>query len=140
MPAVSAGASTSAPIRSPFVTVVLAWLLPGLGHFLLGRRIRAVIVFFAVLIAFLIGVFMHGPLFHPSGAPGDVLSRVISLGGFIGDLAAGVFYFIAVWLGYAPPDQGSYTPEYGSKFLVMAGLLNLLAIVDAYEIVTRQKE
>jgi hypothetical protein len=140
MPAISAGASTTAPIRSPYLTIALAWFVPGLGHLLLGRRARAAIIFATVLIAFLIGVFMHGPLFQPSAAPGDVLSRVIALGGFIGDLSSGLFYLIAVWLGYAPPDRGTYTPEYGSKFLVMAGLLNLLAIVDAYEISTRQKE
>lgn len=140
MPAISTGASTTAPIRSPYLTIALAWLVPGLGHLLLGRRIRGAIVFFSVLIAFLIGIFMHGPLFQPGGTPGDVLSRVITIGGFIGDLSTGLFYLIAVWLGYAPPDRGTYTPEYGSKFIVMAGLLNLLAIVDAYEISTRQKE
>jgi hypothetical protein len=140
MPAISTGASTSAPLRSPFLTVALAWLVPGLGHLLLGRRVRGAIIFFTVLTAFLIGVFMRGPLFQPGGAPGDVLSRVIQLGGFIGDLSAGLFYLVAVWCGYAPPDRGTYTPEYGSKFIVMAGLLNLLAIVDAYEISTRQKE
>lgn len=140
MPAISAGATSSAPIRSPFGTVALAWLVPGLGHLLLRRPVRGAIVFAAVLVAFLIGVFMHGPFFQPGGVPGDVLSRVINVGGFIGDLSTGLFYLAAVWLGYAPPDRGTYTPEYGSKFLVMAGLLNLLAMVDAYEIATRQKE
>lgn len=140
MPAISTGASTTAPLRSPFLTVAFAWLLPGLGHVLLGRRVRGAIIFLVVLTAFLIGVFMRGPLFQPGGVPGDVLSRVIQLGGFIGDLSAGLFYLVTVWFGYAPPDRGTYAPEYGSKFIVMAGLLNLLAIVDAYEIATRQKE
>lgn len=140
MPAISTGAGTRAPIRSPFVTVGLAWLVPGLGHVLLGRRVRGAIIFATVLIAFVTGIMMRGPLFQPGGGAGDVLSRVIQLGGFIGDLSAGLMYLITVWFGYGPPDQASHNADYGSKFIVMAGLLNLLAIVDAYEIDTRQKE
>ena len=139
MPAVPAGASASAPLRSPFLTVILAWLIPGGGHFLLRRRGRAAILFCVVLATFLIGVLMRGPLFQPSAA-GDVLSRLIQYGGFIGDLATGLCYFVSVWLGYAPPDQAGHTPEYGSKIIVAAGLLNILAMVDAYEIATRQKD
>ncbi|MBV8073577.1 MAG: hypothetical protein JO270_27025 [Acidobacteriaceae bacterium] len=140
MPAISTGAGTRAPIRSPFLTVAAAWLVPGLGHFLLGRKVRAAILFVAVLVAFITGVMMHGPLFQPDGAQGDVLSRIIQIGGFIGDLSSGLMYLLAVWSGYAPPDQASHNADYGSKFIVLAGLLNLLAMVDAYEIATRQKE
>ncbi|MBV8551289.1 MAG: hypothetical protein JOY54_08310 [Acidobacteriaceae bacterium] len=139
MPATSIGSSTPAPIRSPYLTVALSWLIPGAGHFWLGRRGRGVIVFATVLVAFVIGALMRGPLFQPSGGS-DVLSRLIQLGGFIADLASGLVYFVAVWFGYAPPDQASHTADYGSKFIVMAGLLNLLAMVDAYEITTRQKD
>src|SRR5262249_25603142 len=133
-------AAAAAPTRFPFLTIAIAWLIPGGGHFLLGRRGRAAIIFCSVLLAFLIGVMMRGPLFQLSGASGDVLSRLIQIGGFIGNLAAGIFYFAAVLLGYGPPDQASHTADYGSKFIVMAGLMNLLAIVDAYEIATHQKE
>ena len=82
---------------------------------------------------------MRGPLFQPSGGA-DVLSRLIQYGGFIGDLAAGIPYLIASFLGYAPPDVAAHVPDYGSKFIVAAGLLNILAMVDAYEITTRQKD
>ncbi len=139
MPAVPANTSTSVPARSPILIVILAWLIPGGGHFLLGRRGRAVIAFATILAAFLIGVLMRGPMFQP-GATGDILSRLIQYGGFVGDLATGLLYFVSVWLGYAPPDQAGHTPEYGSKFIVVAGLLNILAMVDAYEIATRQKD
>lgn len=141
MPAVTAtaNASASAPLRSPILVVVLAWLIPGAGHLLLGRRGRAIIIFATVLLAFAIGLLMRGPMFH-LGATGDLLSRLIQYGGFVGDLAAGLLYFVAVWFGYAPPDQAGHTPEYGSKFIVAAGLLNILAMVDAYEITTRQKD
>jgi hypothetical protein len=139
MPASTANVSASAPARSPFFAVVLAYLVPGSGHFLLGRRRRAVIIFFTVLVSFVVGLLMRGPLFQP-GAGGDLLSKLIQYGGFLGDLASGLFYLVAVGLGYGPPDQAGHTPDYGSKFLVAAGLLNILAIVDAYEIATRRKD
>jgi len=139
MPAVSVPASTIAPLRSPFVTVLLAWLIPGSGHFFLGRRVRGIIVFAVVVIAFTIGILMRGPMFQ-LGSGGDLLSRLIQYGGFLGDVAAGLPYFLSVWFGYAQPDQAGHTYDYGSKFLVCAGLLNILAMVDAYEIATRQKD
>ena len=55
------------------------------------------------LVTFAIGLMLRGPLFQPGG-PGDVLSRLIQYGGFIGDLAAGLPYLLARWLGYFPPD------------------------------------
>ncbi|MBV9268022.1 MAG: hypothetical protein JO061_17775 [Acidobacteriaceae bacterium] len=82
---------------------------------------------------------MRGPLFQVTGT-GDVLSRLIQYGGMIGDMAAGLLYFIAVWMGYAPIDRAGHTADYGSKFIVAAGLLNILAMVDAYEIASGQKD
>ena len=55
-------------------------------------------------------------------------------------MAAGLIYFVTVWLGYWPADRATHTADYGAKFLVAAGLLNILAMVDAYEIATRQKD
>lgn len=139
MPSTSASLDTAAPIRPPLLVALVGWLIPGGGHFLLGRRGRGAIVFATVLAAFLIGMLLRGPMFHPSST-GDLLSRLIQAGGFVGDLAAGLPYFLSVWLGYGPPDLAGHDPDYGSKFLVAAGLLNILGMVDAYEIATRQKD
>ena len=158
MPATPATISAPVPARSPLLTILTAWLIPGAGHFLLGRRGRGAIIFGTVLLAFLVGILMHGSMFVPGGngfevngagtltatsqvsGGGDVLSKLIQYGGFVGDAAAGLLYFLASFLGYAAPDQAGHTSDYGSKFLVSAGLLNILAIVDAYEIATRQKD
>ena len=158
MPATPATISASEPVRSPLLTVIASWLVPGAGHFLLGRRGRGIIIFTAVVVTFLIGILMHGSMFVPGGngwevngagsltattqvsGGGDVLSRLIQYGGFIGDAASGLLYFLASFLGYSAPDQPGHAADYGSKFLVAAGLLNILAIVDAYEIATRQKD
>ncbi len=127
------------PVRPPFITVLLAWLVPGCGHLLLRKYGRAAIIFVTVAVTFGIGLLARGPLFHP-GVGTDVLSRVIQYGGFLGDLANGFFYFLTTWFGYAAPQVAGYSPDYGSKLLVAAGLLNILAMVDAYEITMRQKD
>ncbi len=87
---------------------------------------------------FVLGLMMRGALFEPQ--TGDLLTTVIYVGGFIGDLAAGVFYLLTVWLGYAQPDVAGHVHDYGTKFLVAAGLLNILAMVDAYEIAAGKKD
>ena len=65
---------------------------------------------------------------------------LVYYGGFIGDLLSGVLYFLTIWLGYSQPDMAGHVHDYGTKFLVAAGLLNLLAMVDAWEIATGKKD
>lgn len=159
MPAISAAApGSTAPLPSPYLVVLAAWLIPGSGHLLLGRRGRGLIILGTILATFALGLLLRGSLFVPGGngfevngrgglvvtaqiaSQGDVLSKLIQYGGFLGDLASGAFYLGASFLGYGPPDQAGHSPDYGSKFLVGAGLLNIMAMVDAYEIATRQKD
>lgn len=96
-------------------------------------------IFVTVAACFAVGLLMRGPFFELTSA-GDLLSRLVQYGGFVGDLATGVLYFAAAWLGYAPPQTAGHNADYGSKFLVCAGLLNILAMVDAYEIAIREKD
>lgn len=133
-----AAGNATAPVSKWVPVVLLAWILPGGGHFLLKRPARGAILGASVAIVFLLGLMMRGALFHPEG--GDLLTMVIFYGGFIGDVLAGILYFLTVWLGYSQPDMAGHVHDYGTKFLVAAGLLNLLAIVDAYEIATGQKD
>jgi hypothetical protein len=127
-----------APVRSPWLVAAIAWFMPGGGHVLLRRKGRGAIVFGAVLLTFVIGILLRGPMFQPHG--GDLLTTAIQWGGFFGDLASGVFYLLTVWLGYAQPDAAGHVHDYGSKLLVAAGLLNILAMVDAWEIATGKKD
>jgi hypothetical protein len=134
----AAAAAPAASISKWAPAVLLAWLVPGGGHFLLKRPARGAILGGSVVIVFLLGLMMRGTLFQPEG--GDLLTMVIYYGGFIGDLLAGILYILTVWLGYSQPDMPGHVHDYGTKFLVAAGLLNLLAIVDAYEIATGRKD
>ena len=118
--------------------VASAWFIPGGGHFLLKKHGRGGLIGGSVILMFLLGLFMRGNMFSPQS--GDVLTIVINCGGFIGDLAAGLPYLLTVWLGYDQPDIAGHVHDYGTKFLVSAGLLNILGIVDAYEIVAGKKD
>jgi hypothetical protein len=126
------------PARGWYGVVLLAWLVPGGGHFLLKRPGRGALLLASVAIMFLLGLMMRGAMFQPQ--TGDVLTTIIYCGGFVGDLASGLFYLLTVWLGYAQPDMAGHAHDYGTKFLVAAGLLNVLAMVDAYEIAQGEKE
>lgn len=118
--------------------LALAWLVPGAGHFLLGRTGRGAVLFSAIGLTFLLGLLMRGAMFQPQTA--DILTTVIYWGGFIGDLASGIFYLLSTWLGYNQPDVAGHVHDYGTKFLVAAGLLNVLAMVDVFEIATGRKD
>ncbi|MFN3323021.1 MAG: DUF6677 family protein [Bryobacteraceae bacterium] len=125
------------PVRLWAHIVAFAWLVPGGGHFLLRRHVRGALLLFCVFAMFVLGLLMRGTLFEPQ--TGDLLTTVIYVGGFIGNLASGFLYLLTVWFGYAQPDVAGHVHDYGTKFLVGAGLLNVLAIVDAYEIAVGRK-
>jgi hypothetical protein len=86
---------------------------------------------------FVFGLMMRGRMFEP--VSGNLFTTVANWGGYIGDLATGGLYFLATWLGYEQPQLASAVADYGTKFLVCAGLLNILAIIDAYEIAVGEK-
>jgi hypothetical protein len=81
---------------------------------------------------------MRGAMFQPQS--GDILTILINTGGFIGDVASGILYLLSSWLGYAQPDMAGHVHDYGTKFLVTAGLLNILAMVDTFEIASGRKD
>ena len=118
--------------------VGLAWLIPGGGHLLLKRRGRGVLLMLAITGMFLCGLMMRGAMFQPQS--GDILTILINTGGFIGDLASGILYLLSQWLGYNQADMAGAVHDYGTKFLVTAGLLNIMAMVDAFEIAVRRKD
>jgi hypothetical protein len=118
--------------------VALAWVVPGGGHMLLKKPGRGALILVSVAMLFVLGLMMRGALFFPQS--GDLLTTVIYYGGFVGNALAGLPYLLSVWLGYSQPDMAGHVHDYGTKFLVAAGLLNLLGIVDAFEIATGSKD
>ncbi len=130
-------ASAAAPIGRWLPVVALAWFIPGGGHFLLNRRGRAFALFGCVLAPFAIGLMTRGAMFEPQ--TGDLFTTIIYCGGFLADIASGILYLMTTWLGYQQPEMAGHVYDYGTKFLVAAGLINVLAMVDAYEIAVGKK-
>ena len=95
-------------------------------------------VVLGIVTMFVCGLMMRGAMFTPQS--GDLLTTLINTGGFIGDLASGVLYLLTVWLGYNQPDVAGAVHDYGTKFLVTAGLLNILAMVDVFDIAVGRKD
>ena len=118
--------------------VALGWLIPGGGYFRLKRNGRGALLLLSVTAMFLCGLMMQGYMFAPQS--GDLLTTLINTGGFLGDLCSGVLYLLTVWFGYNTPDMAGHVHDYGTKFLVTAGLLNVLAMVDVYEIAAGRKD
>lgn len=129
---------TTPPVSKWAPVLALGWLIPGGGHFLLKRTGRGVLLLVAITGMFACGLMMRGAMFQPQS--GDLLTTVINTGGFIGDVASGLLYLLSVSLGYSQPDMPGAVHDYGTKFLVTAGLLNILALTDAFEIAAGRKE
>ena len=134
----AAPAEESKPVSAWIIPVLAGWVIPGGGHFLQKKTGRGALILLSVAGMFLFGVFMQGTMFTPER--GDLLTTLINYGGFLCDLASGAFYFVATIFGYSVPDMPGDVHDYGTKFLVTAGLLNILAMVDAYEIAIGKKD
>jgi hypothetical protein len=106
----------------------VGWLVPGAGHLLSRRWARGGLLFAAIGLMFILGLLMQGKLYVAnSGDPLDLL-------GFIGDLGSGLMYFGGRLFGVGQTPVQVVTADYGTKFIVVAGLLNVIAAVDAHNI------
>jgi hypothetical protein len=118
-------------------TIVLlalaSWAIPGAGHLWLGRRTKGLIFLVALPLMFAIGLAIRGRLF-----PFDMSEPLVGLAAFA-DLGIGLPYFIAKSLGYGDGAVRAVTYEYGNAFLIVAGLLNLLVVIDAYDVAMGRK-
>lgn len=99
---------------------------------------RASLLLLSVASMFALGLMMRGNMFQPQ--TGDPLTTLINVGGFLGDMASGLLYLLTVCFGYHQPDVAGAVHDYGTKFLVTAGLLNVLAMVDVFEIAAGRKD
>ena len=109
-----------------------AWVFPGLGHFMLGRKWRALILGASILAMFLLGLAMRGQFFATGS--GSYLETL----GYLGELCVGAPMPVAKFFGYAG-DPLFVSSEFGTTFLVTAGMLNVLCILDAYDIAMGRK-
>ena len=128
--------ATTAPVsgRSPYLAMILAWLIPGLGHYYLGLRRRAGAFAVIIVVTFVLGLSFQGRLYSvEQGQPLTILATFAVFGTGLLNLAARLF----------SENPGgtilSVTYEYGCAYLLTAGLMNLLLVLDAWDIATGRK-
>jgi hypothetical protein len=117
----------------PAMVLLAGWLIPGLGHLLLGKWIRALLLFVSILGMFLLGLGLQGKIYSPG--TGDILDIL----GFAGQLGLGLMCGLAHWLGWGASSAVNTLADYGTKFIVCGGLLNYIAAVDAHSLANGRK-
>jgi len=117
------------------IAMLLAYVVPGAGHVYLGRRERGAAYFALVVVMFVLGLSIDGTLYTFADSHGSVLRVLAS----IGSIGAGALYFIA--RAMEPfGNVTSSTYEYGTAFTLSAGLMNLLLVLDCFDIAKARKE
>ena len=107
---------------------VAGWAIPGLGHALLRQWTKAAVYFLCVGGLAYVGLAMRGAVFGSSAQ--DLFDRL----GFLADLGAGGFYFLAHSIQTAGADVAHATGDYGTRLFAAAGMLNLLTALEAYDL------
>lgn len=130
--------ATEKPVAAPVtmmavVAPALGWLIPGAGHLIQKRWIRGVLLMVSVFSMFLLGLAMQGHIYKPNS--GDILDML----GFIGDLGAGGLYIVTRANDWGQGAIAHATADYGTKFIIVAGLLNFISVADAYHIAIGKK-
>jgi len=115
------------------VAPVIAWLIPGAGHLLQRRWTRGFLLMGSIVIMFVLGLLMQGRVYRPNG--GDILDIL----GFIGDVGAGGLYIVTRALDLGHGIVAHATADYGTKYIIVSGLLNFISVADAYHIAIGKK-
>jgi uncharacterized protein DUF6677 len=129
-----ASAATTAPVTPMSVVApALGWLIPGAGHLIQKRWIRGALLMASIVAMFVLGLAMQGRVYKPNG--GDILDIL----GFVGDIGAGGLYIVTRVNDWGQGAIAHATADYGTKFIIVAGLLNFIAVADAYHIAIGKK-
>lgn len=128
----TAPAATATPLS--LGALVLGWLVPGAGHFLTRRWIRGLLLMASVVTMFVFGLLMDGKIYAFN--TGDLLDIL----GFFGDIGSGLLYIIARSMNLGEGAIHKAVADYGTKYLIVAGLLNVISAIDAYHIALGKKK
>jgi hypothetical protein len=132
VPAAKSAAQSETQKGFVFLPLIAGWLVPGAGHFLLRKWTRGALLAASIVGMFAVGIVMQGKL-HSN--PHDILD-ILSLAG---DLGNGLLYVVSRLLGLGAEHVQVTTADYGTRFIVVAGLLNVIAAVDAHNLRTGRK-
>ena len=116
------------------IAPAIGWLIPGAGHLIQKRWIRGLLLMAAPVAMFVFGLLMQGRIYKPNG--GDILDIL----GFVGDIGAGGLYIVSRALDLGHGAVAHATADYGTKFIIVSGLLNFISVADAYHIAIGKKD
>jgi hypothetical protein len=116
------------------IAPAVGWLIPGAGHIIQKRWVRGALLFVSIVTLFLLGLGMQGRIYKANG--GDILDML----GFVGDVGAGALYILTVANDWGQGAIQFATADYGTKFMIVAGLLNFISVADAYHIAIGKKK
>jgi hypothetical protein len=126
-------ADRSRPASSKYLICAAAWIVPGAGHLWLGRRQKGVIFLVVLTLMFACGLWLEGRLF-----PFELSQPLVALAA-LADIGIGLPYVVAKLLGQGGGRVVAITYEYGNAFAIVAGLLNMLVVLDAFDIAEGRK-
>jgi len=115
------------------LVALAAWFAPGAGHLWSGQRVKGIVFMVVLPVMFGVGLALQGRLFPFE--PGQPLVALAA----IADVGIGLPYLIARALGLGGGAVIAVTYEYGNTFLIVAGLLNLLVVCDAWDLASLRK-
>ncbi len=115
------------------VAPAVGWLIPGAGHLIQKRWIRGLLLMASIVAMFVLGSLMEGRVDRPNS--GDILDIL----GFVGDVGAGGLYVVSRALDWGQGAISHATADYGTKYIIVAGLLNFISVADAYHIAIGKK-
>ena len=113
--------------------LIAGWLVPGAGHFLLRKPIRGALLFVSIVTMFAVGIGLQGKIYAPN--TGDLLDIL----GFVGQLGTGLLYVLAKLGDWGQSSVTIALGDYGTKFIIVAGLLNVVAAIDAHSLANGRK-
>lgn len=116
-----------------YLIAAAAWLVPGAGHLWLGRTRKGLVFLVTLPLMFAAGVWLEGRLF-----PFQPAEPLVALAAFA-DVGIGLPYFIAKALDLGAGNVVALTYEYGNAFIIVAGLLNMLVVLDAFDVAQGRK-
>jgi hypothetical protein len=116
-----------------YLPLIAGWLVPGAGHFLQGKWVRGALLAVSIISMFALGLAMQGKLYTSA-------EDILGILGMAGDLGSGLLYIVSRAAGLGAQPTQTTIADYGKVFIVVAGLLNIIAAVDAHNLRTGRKQ
>ncbi len=115
-----------------YLPLIAGWLVPGAGHFIQGKWVRGTLLAVSIMAMFVLGLAMQGKLYTS-------VQDILGMLGVAGDLGSGLLYVVSRAAGWGSQPIQTTVADYGTKFIVVAGMLNIIAAVDAHNLRTGRK-